>query len=68
MNENDELKPTEKRQANQAKHKRFLEWCQENGKDPEDEGALDDFNETESSWEDMDEDNENGWTDNMTKE
>jgi hypothetical protein len=60
--------PTHERRTKQAKRERFLEWCTQNGENPEDEGAWDTFNETDSFFEDMDEDNLAGWTDNMTKE
>jgi hypothetical protein len=60
--------PNHERRRKEARRERFLEWCKQNGEDPEDEGASDDFNETDSFFEDMDEDNLSGWTDNMTKE
>ena len=70
MNERDfnETSPSEARQAKQAKHQRVLEWCKQNGEDPEDEGTWDIFNETDSFWKDMDKDNLAGWTDNITKQ
>ncbi len=64
----EEPSPSEVHRAKQAKRARFLEWCEENGEDPEDEGAWDSFNETDSFWDDMDADNRAGWTDNMNKE
>jgi hypothetical protein len=70
MNEQDDDKPTpsEARRAKQAKRERFIEWCKVNGEDSEDESAWDSFNETDSFWDDMDDDNRAGWTDNMNKE
>ena len=69
MNErNDEPTPSEMHQAKQAKRERFLAWCKETGEDPEDEGAWDSFNETDSFWDDMSADDRAGWTDNMNKE
>jgi hypothetical protein len=66
--DDDEPTPSEARRAEQAKRARFLEWCKDHQEDPEDEGAWDSFNETDSSWEDMDEDDRAGWTDNMNKD
>jgi hypothetical protein len=72
MNEQDAAEPTpsEARRAKQAIRERFLEWCKQNGEDPDDEGAWDSFNETDPStfWGDMDADNRAGHTDNMNKE
>ena len=53
--------------AKRERRERFLEWCKETGQDPQDQGAWDTFSETEYFWEDMDEDNLKGWTDNMNK-
>ncbi|MFO1484330.1 MAG: hypothetical protein U1F71_13310 [Verrucomicrobiaceae bacterium] len=58
----------EMRRANQAKRERFLDWCKEHQEDPEDEGAWDSFNEIDSFWDDMDEDNRLGHTDDMNKD
>lgn len=66
--EDDEPTPDEEDRKTEGKRARFLEWCRENGADPEDEGAWDDFDETDSFWDDLDEDDEAGWTDNMNKE
>jgi hypothetical protein len=68
MSDQPEPTPAEARQAKEAKRERFLEWCKEHGEDSEDEGAWDDFNETDSFWDDMGDDDQAGWTDNMNKE
>ena len=66
--QNDEPSPSEASRAKRAKRERFLEWCKQHGEDPEDEGAWDSFNETDSFWDRQDEDNLAGLTDNMNKE
>jgi len=62
--------PHELRQAKRAKQERFLNWCKATGEDPEDEGAWDIFNDSdsESFWEDADEDNLAGGEDDMNKD
>jgi hypothetical protein len=69
MNEQfDQPTPTAMRRANETKRERFLAWCTETGEDPEDEGSWDSFNDIDSFWEDMDDDIQADWTDNMNKE
>lgn len=67
-NPDDEILSSQARKAKQAKRERFIEWCRESGEDPQDEGAWDSFNETDSFWDDMDSDNRAGWTDDMNKD
>lgn len=63
----------DKKQAIAEQRAAFLEYCQENELDPEDENSLDEYKEVMAEtgpewWDSQDENDVAGWTDNMNKD
>ena len=53
-----------------SKEQDFREWCKENEIDPDEQGSREHYREAtgESFWEDLDDDDRNGWEHNMNKD
>ncbi len=63
----------EKREALARQREEFLEFCKENELDPDDDDSMEMHKEVlaesgDAWWDGLDDDNRDGWTDNMNKD
>lgn len=63
----------EEKEARQRQREDFLEYCKDNELDPEEDGSMDEYKEVmaetgDAWWDNLDEDDRDGWTDNMNKD
>lgn len=68
-----DIQKGEAQMAKAEARREFLDYCKENGLDPADEESMEEYKEVmvetgDAWWDNLDDDDRDGWTDNMNKD